>query len=114
MRLKAIFTFVCAFSISSVAGAFDFDDCARVARYLKNAAEEAESAQQQYENAKSEYESACSSYGYDRNNSSACGQFGYHRNDLDMARNELNSKANEVSDYASRVRRQCESRSFYR
>ena len=66
MRLRAILTFTCALSINSVAGAFDFDDCARVARYLKNAAEEAESAQQQYENAKSEYESACSSYGYAR------------------------------------------------
>jgi hypothetical protein len=96
---------------SSVASAFDFDDCARVARNLKNAAEEAESAQQQYESAKSNYESACSSYGYDRNNSSACGQYGYHRSALDMAKSELDSKANEVSDYASRVSSRCDSAS---
>lgn len=94
---------------SLIASAFDFDDCARVARNLKNAAEEAASAEQEYESAKSNYESACSSYGYDRDNSSACGRYGYHRSALDMAKSELDSKASEVSDYASSVGRRCES-----
>ena len=96
---------------SSVARAFDFDDCARVARNLRNAAEEAQSAEQEYESAKSNYESACSSYGYDRDNSSACGRYGYHRSALDMAKTELDSKTSEVSDYASNVSRRCESQS---
>lgn len=96
----------------SVASALDFDDCARVARNLKNAAEEAASAEQEYESAKSNYESACGSYGYDRDNSSACGRYGYHRSTLDMAKSELNSKASEIADYASRVSSHCDSPSL--
>ena len=92
----------------SVASAFDFDDCARAARNLKNAAEEAESAQRDYESAKSSYESACSSYGYDKDNPSACGRYGYHRSPLDSARSRLESKVNEVSDYASTTNTRCE------
>lgn len=104
--------FLCSSGYCSVASAFDFDDCASAARNLRNSAEEAESAQQEYESAKSNYESACSSYGYDKDNASACGRYGYHRSALDMAKSELDSKANEVSDYASRVSRRCESPSL--
>lgn len=93
----------------SVASALDFDDCARVARNLKNAAEEAVSAEQEYDSAKSNYESACSSYEYDKDNASACGRYGYHRSALDMAKRELDSKTSEVSDYASSVGKRCES-----
>ena len=92
----------------SVASAVDFDDCARAARNLKNAAEEAESAQRDYESAKSNHESACSSYGYDKDNASACGRYGYHRSPLDSTRSRLESKVNEVSNYASTVSTRCE------
>jgi hypothetical protein len=109
MIVLLVFAFLYLSDYSSVASAFDFDDCARVARNLKNAAEEAVSAEQEYESAKSNYESACSSYGYEKDNSSACGQYGYHRSALDLAKNELDSKASEVSNYASSVGRRCES-----
>ncbi|MCG3769876.1 MAG: hypothetical protein JW384_01007 [Nitrosomonadaceae bacterium] len=104
------FVFVLLFLLihNSLTSAFDFDDCASAARNLKNAAEEAVYAQQGYEFAKSNYESACSSYGYDRDNSSACGRYGYHRSTLDMAKSELDSKASEVADYASRVNSRCD------
>ena len=46
---------------------------------------------------------------YDNDNMSACGRYGYHRSTLDRATNELDSKASEVFDYASRVSNRCES-----
>jgi hypothetical protein len=111
MIVQLVFAFLFLSGYTSIASAFDFDDCARVARNLKNAAEEAESAQQEYETAKSNYESACGYFGYDKDNSSACGRYGYHRSPLDMAKSGLDSKASEVADYASRVNSRCDSAS---
>lgn len=109
MTVLMVFAILFLWGNSSVAIALDFGDCASAARNLRNAADEAESAEQQYEYAKSNYESACSSYGYDKDNASACGRYGYHRSSLDMAKSDLDSKASEVSDYATSVGRRCDS-----
>jgi len=106
-----IFSLICFTALNATANAMDFDDCARAARHLKNAAEEAQSAQNEYETEKSNYESACSSYGYDKGNALACGPYGYHRSALDNAVSQLESKTSEVSDYASKVTSRCESAS---
>ncbi len=114
MIRRAIFTILCVAAPVSIASAMDFDDCARAARNLRNAAEEGESAKQQYESAKSSYESACGPYGYDRGNSSACGPYGYNRSTLESAKSQLDSKTREVSDYASTVSSRCEGPSLVR